>query len=111
MYTRLVNPTPGESTMKLMMTASVAAIMLAVVPARAEKLDLSLISCKQFFEGQKPDTTAIILGWLHGYYRDEKDPPVIDTEEFKSDLTKFGTYCALNPSVSIITAADKVLGK
>ena len=97
--------------MKFMMTACVAAMVLATQPIQAEKLDLSLITCKQFFDGQKPDATAIILGWLHGYYRDEKDPPVIDTDDFKSDLTKFAQYCATNPSVSIITAADKVLGK
>ena len=36
---------------------------------------MSLITCKQFFDGQKPDATAVILGWLHGYYRDDKDPP------------------------------------
>jgi acid stress chaperone HdeB len=97
--------------MKFMMTACVAAMVFAVPPAGAEKLDLSLITCKQFFDGQKPDATAVILGWLHGYYRDEKDPPVIDTDDFKTDLTKFAQYCIGNPSVSIITAADKVLGK
>jgi hypothetical protein len=51
------------------------------------------------------------MAWLHGCYRDEKDPPVIDTDEFKNDLIKFATYCATNPTIGIITAADKVLGK
>jgi acid stress chaperone HdeB len=97
--------------MKLMTTACVAVLVLAMAPARAEKLDLSLVTCKQFFEGQKPDATAVILGWLHGYYRDEKDPPVIDLDEFKSDLTKFAGFCAGNPTLSIITAADKMFGK
>jgi acid stress chaperone HdeB len=97
--------------MKLMMTACAAAMILAAQPAGADKLDLSLITCKQFFETIKPDATAIILAWLHGYYREEHDPPVIDTDEFKEDLTKFGAYCARNPTLGIITAADKVLGK
>ena len=66
---------------------------------------------RAFFEQLKPEQTAVIISWLHGYYRDEKDPPVIDIDGFKSDLAQFGTYCAANPSVSIITAADKVMGK
>jgi len=110
-YTLTVNSNPGEIDMRLMVTASLAAMVLAAQPALADKLDLSLISCKQFFENQKPDATAVILGWLHGYYREEKDPPVIDTDGFKNDLEKFGKYCGANPAVSIITAADQVLGK
>jgi len=97
--------------MKFMLAGIVAATILTAQTARAETLDLSLLSCKVFFEGLKPDQTAIILAWLHGYYRDEHDPPVIDTDEFKKDLTKFATFCATNPSVSIITAADKMLGR
>jgi acid stress chaperone HdeB len=97
--------------MKMMMTACAAAIVLAVVPARAEKVDLSVVTCKQFFENSKPDSVGVIMAWLHGYYRDEKDPPVIDVDEFKSDLSKFAGYCAGNPTMSIITAADKMFGK
>ena len=97
--------------MKMMVSACIAATLMAAMPAQADKLDLSLISCKAFFEAQKPDTTAVIISWLHGYYRDEQDPPVIDTDDFKKDLTKFASYCAVNPDSSIITAADKVLGK
>ena len=97
--------------MKRMISASVAVVVLAAVPAVAEKLDLQTITCKQFFEGTKSDTMGVILSWLHGYYRDDKDPPIIDMDAFKSDLEKFGAFCAINPTLSIITAADKVLGK
>ncbi len=97
--------------MKAIMAASVAALMLASVPARADKLDLSVITCKQFFEGLKPDAVAVILAWMHGYYREEHDPPIIDTDKFKTDLEKFGAYCGKNPTIGIITAADEVLGK
>ena len=96
--------------MKFMLAASVAATIFTTQAARAEKLDLSLISCKAFFE-LKSDQNAIILAWLHGYYREEHDPPIIDIDAFKSDLEKFAKYCATNPSVSIITAADKMLAK
>ncbi len=101
--------------MKLVLAATVAAnvvaaTLLAAPAARADTLDLSLISCKAFMD-LKPDQTAIILAWLHGYYREEHDPPIIDTEQFKKDLGKFAGYCVSNPGASIITAADKMLAK
>ena len=101
--------------MKILFNASMAAMLGAVIalaqPARAEVLDLSTITCKQFFEGMKKDEATIILSWLHGYYREEKDPPIIDTDKFANDMAKFGAYCAINPTVGIITAADQVLSK
>jgi acid stress chaperone HdeB len=108
--TPLRQPTPGDSTMKFLLAATVAATILTAPTARAETLDLSLISCKAFIE-MKPDQTAVILAWLHGYYREEHDPPIIEVDKFKQDLTKFGSYCAANQSSSIITAADKVFAK
>jgi acid stress chaperone HdeB len=100
--------------MKFMFAGAIAGLAMAAgvaQPAKAEVLDLSTITCKQFFEGMKADEQTVIISWLHGYYRDEKDPPVIDTAKFKTDLTKFGAYCAINPTLGIITAADQVMGK
>jgi len=53
--------------MKASTVACVAAMLMTGLPAHAEKLDLSLISCKQFFEALKrirrplfcPGSTAI----------------------------------------------------
>ena len=36
---------------------------------------------------------------------------IIDTDVFVENAKSFGTYCGKNPSVSIVTAADEVLGK
>jgi hypothetical protein len=36
---------------------------------------------------------------------------VIDTDDFKKDMTKLAAYCGANPSIGLITAADKTLGK
>jgi acid stress chaperone HdeB len=96
--------------MKFASALCVVAALTAVTPAHATKLDLSTITCKQFFE-IKGENLSIIMSWLHGYYRDEKDPPIIDTDEFTTDMTKLATFCATNDGIGIITAADKVLGK
>ena len=54
--------------------AGVTLLALVAQSAKAEVLDLSTIACKQFFGGMKSEETAIILSWLHGYFREEKDP-------------------------------------
>jgi acid stress chaperone HdeB len=97
--------------MKLPIAMCFAAAVLAGQTAKADVLDLSTITCKQFFENIKGEQLSIILAWLHGYYRDEHDPPVIDTDDFKKDMTKLAAYCGANPSIGLITAADKTLGK
>ena len=78
--------------------------------ARAEKIDFSTTTCKQFLEGHK-DAIGLVLAWLDGYYRDEDDPPVFDTERFDANAKKLGAFCAANPQLGLITATDKLFGK
>lgn len=88
------------------MLAAALVIGLAA-PASAEKFDLSTLSCKQFLSSSKDDIT-ITLAWLDAYYRDEDDPPIIDTERLEANTKKLAQYCSENPSVGVITAADKL---
>ena len=48
---------------------------------------------------------------MDGRYKGDEDNAIIDTDVFVDNAKKFGTYCGANPSVSIVTAADEVLGK
>jgi acid stress chaperone HdeB len=104
-------PLPKGKAMKFIPALCVAAALLVGPPAQAVTLDLSTITCKNFFENIKGEQLAIIMSWLHGYYRDEKDPPVINTDDFTKDMTKLAGYCGSNPDIGLITAADKTLGK
>ncbi|WP_322518042.1 HdeA/HdeB family chaperone [Rhodopseudomonas palustris] len=90
----------------------VAAAGLLVSPAgaRAEVLDLATMSCKQFIDSG-PDEIKMVLTWLDGWYKGDSDDAIIDTEVFVANAKKFGAYCGANPSVSIVTAAEKILGK
>ena len=54
--------------------------------ARAEK-SISTMTCAKF-QGSPGDEVKLILTWLDAYYRDEKDPPVIDTELFVANAKK-----------------------
>ena len=39
------------------------------------------------------------------------DEAIIDTDVFAENAKKFGTYCGKNPTISIVNAAESVLGK
>ncbi len=90
--------------------ALVAAALLVALPAAATTIDLSTIKCKEFVESSK-DEIGLILAWLDAYYKDEDDPPIIDTDKFVANAKKLGEYCGANPSVGLITATDKLFGK
>ena len=52
-----------------------------------------------------------MLTWMVGWYKGDSDEAIIDTEVFVDNAKKFGTYCAKNPSISIVNAAEAILGK
>jgi acid stress chaperone HdeB len=87
-----------------------AALMLSSVPAKAVVLDLSTMSCKQFIEGGD-DEIKMVLTWMDGWYKGDEDEAIIDTDVFVDNAKKFGTFCAANPTISIVNAAEKILGK
>jgi acid stress chaperone HdeB len=87
-----------------------AALALSSVPARAEVLDLSTMSCKQFLAGGD-DEIKMVLTWMDGWYKGDEDKAIIDTTVFVENAKKFGAYCAANPTVSIVNAAEEILGK
>jgi acid stress chaperone HdeB len=100
-----------ESVMKT--TASIlvaAALALSSVPANAVVLDLSTMTCKQFVEGGD-DMIKMVLTWMDGWYKGDSDEAIIDTDVFVENAKKFGTYCGKNPTMSIVNAAEAVLGK
>ena len=87
-----------------------AALSLSSMPAHAVKWDLSTMTCKQFLESGE-DNIAVVLTWMDGWYKGDSDEAIIDTEVFVANAKKFGTFCAANPAISIVNAAEKILGK
>jgi acid stress chaperone HdeB len=85
-----------------------AGLVLPSVPAHAVVLDLSTMTCKQFIEGS-PDEIKMVLTWMDGWYKGDSDEAIIDTDVFVANAKKFGTFCAANPSISIVNAAEKIL--
>jgi len=85
-------------------------LLVSSAPAFATSIDLSTWTCAKFQAADKDDI-GVILAWMDGYYRDEDDPPVIDTDKFVANAKKLGEYCTKHPEIGIITAADELFAK
>ena|SRR5258708_4625681 len=86
-----------------------ATLVLSSAPAHAVVLDLATMSCKQFIESSS-DEIKMVLTWMDGWYKGDEDSAIIDTDVFVENAKKFGSYCAAHPTVSVVTAAEKVVG-
>jgi acid stress chaperone HdeB len=98
---------PMKTTVSILFAA---AMVLVSVPAHAVVLDLSTLTCKQFLEGGD-DEIKMVLTWMDGWYKGDDDKAIIDTNVFVENAKKFGAYCGANPTISIVNAAEEILGK
>jgi acid stress chaperone HdeB len=96
--------------MLVKVTALVAAVLVAAAAANAQVVDLSTIKCREFIELPKETANAITM-WLDGYFTDEEDPAVVDLDKLKGKAEKLGAFCAANPRMSLMTAAENVMAK
>ncbi len=87
-----------------------AAGLLSPLPAQAQQIDLSTVTCKDFMASDK-QTLGLVLMWLEGYYGDTDAKPIVDFDKMKRNGGKLGEYCGKNPGHSLITAADEVFGQ
>lgn len=94
--------------MKKLSILLLATALLAPLPLKAQQLDLSTVTCKDFVTSDK-ETIGLILMWLEGFYSDQDAKPIVDFDKMKTDGGKLGEYCGKNPSHSLITAADEVV--
>jgi len=88
----------------------VATALLAAASADAQVVDLSTIKCKDFVELPKETVNAVTM-WLDGYFTDEEDPAVVDLDKMRGKAEKLGAFCAANPKMSLMTAAENAMAK
>jgi acid stress chaperone HdeB len=100
----------GGAFMKVFAIGLAAATLAWSAPCFAEDIDLSTWTCQKFQSASKDDI-SVILAWLDGYYKDEDDPPVINTTQFVANAKKLGEYCSTHPDLGLITATDKLFQK
>ena len=58
-----------------------------------------------------PDEIKMVLTWMDAWYKGDSDEAIIDTDVFVESAKKFGTFCAKNPTISVVNAAEQILGR
>lgn len=94
--------------MRVLSVALIAAALATAPSAYAQVVDVSTITCKDF-SAQKKDGMLAIMMWLSGYYTKDDDPTVIDFDKVKAKTDKIADYCAKNPAVGLVQAAEPIL--
>ena len=89
---------------------AVVALLLVAGAADAQVVDLSTMKCRDFIELPKETVNSITM-WLDGYYTDEEDPAIVDFDKMKVKAERLGAFCAQNPKVGLMTAAESVMAK
>jgi hypothetical protein len=93
-----------------MLLAAITSDAQVVDAQRTNAFDLAAIHCKDFLQLSQ-DRIGSILLWLDGYYTADEDPVVVDFDRAKTKAAQLASYCAQHPGVSLIAAAENVLGK
>ena len=96
--------------MRIAFALALALPLLGAAPASAQKIDVATIKCEDFIKSGK-DTIGNLMMWLSGYYTGEDDDAIIDFDKMAADGQKLGAFCAQNPTISLLTAAERIMSK
>jgi hypothetical protein len=84
--------------------------LLAPTIAGAQTVDISGLKCKDLMELPRETVTSLTI-WLDGFLTDDEQPRLVDFDKIKLKAEKLAFYCAQNPRVSLLTAAEDVMEK
>ena len=91
----------------------IAATLVVAGPAgaqTAQPLNLATMKCKEFIALPK-DMIATLTVWLDGYYTDEEDAAIFEPDKLKSKAEKLAAFCAQNPRLGLMTAAEGLMAR
>ncbi|MBX9844042.1 MAG: HdeA family protein [Xanthobacteraceae bacterium] len=76
-------------------------------PAGAQvKIDMSLITCKQYLAGDAK-AQQMISYWMSGYFRASKGQPVFDFQRFANNKRAVASYCKKRGGETLMSAIQK----
>ena len=91
----------------------VASLLIAVPandPAKAQPINLATLKCRELIELSK-ETIATLTVWLDGYYTDEEDAALFEPDKLKVKAEKLTGFCAQNPKMSVMMAAENFMAR
>lgn len=87
----------------------VFALCAFALPARAQvMLDVSKITCWQYVT-YKVTSPKYLAVWLSGFHHGKSGDTVIDMQRVVENAAKLEEYCAKNPDVPMMQAAETIL--
>lgn len=84
------------------------AAFTAPVPANAQLMDLSTVTCEEFFEANEDDATLFMF-WLDGWMAGQADDTTLDLAVLEEQVLEMAVICAQNPGLSVMNAAREVV--
>jgi acid stress chaperone HdeB len=85
-------------------------LALAASPAQAQPIQLSTMKCKEFIDLPK-ETIVTLTIWLDGYYTDEEDAAAVEFDKLRAKADRLVSFCAQNPKMGLMMAAENVMAK
>jgi acid stress chaperone HdeB len=95
--------------MKHLAAAAVGLGLIGSMPARAELLDMSTVTCAQLAEFGE-DEGAWFLIWLDGWLAGQADTTTVDREQIEEQIDGIAEVCNDKPELSVMNAAKEFLG-
>jgi len=92
-----------KSTIFAMTAIAVVALAL---PARAQVIDLSLVTCKELLAADA-DRQVLISSWMAGYFSASKNLNVVDFKYAERNRRVVGKYCQSHKSDTVMNAMQK----
>jgi hypothetical protein len=95
--------------MNTYLSAALCAVTLfAALPASAEQVDVSSITCEMAAE-LDDETLTMLFFFIDGYTGGEAGDPVFDSERLSGDIDKVSITCAADGSKTLMDAMKEAL--
>jgi acid stress chaperone HdeB len=90
-----------------MILAAVILAATSAVPVTAQvRIDMSLITCKQYLTSDS-ERQEMIAAWMSGYFRASRNEPVVDFQRFERNKKAVGNYCKKNGGETLMSAIQR----
>lgn len=90
--------------------AFAAALVFAALPARAEMLDMSTVTCGQIAEFNEDDAAWFLI-WLDGWLAGQADDTTVDIDAIGDQIDGIANVCGEKPDLSVMNAAKEYLAQ
>jgi len=75
-------------------------------PTGQVKVDMSLITCKQYLTSDA-ERQIMIANWMSGYFRASRNQPIFDYQRFADNIASVGNYCRKHGDETVMSAIQK----